>query len=334
MKRYLIFIVIALLIIFALIGYSYKKREAYLTEINNIVLESKETSAEKENEKSKKAIQTISETSTSVDNEPDSREELSILLVGLDTRKHNYKGRSDSVMALKYSPQLHKLKLLSFMRDLRVDIEGYGFEKLGHAYAYGQEKLLKKTLKNNFGLEIDNYVVWNFHDMKNFVDIIGGIELDIPKNEINMVNSLVYDVNSNPKIVLKESMRKNGVFKVNGELALSYSRVRKIGNGDFERTKRQHIVISKIVEKLSTYSENDIINLLNEYDITMPSNLDKTQILNLYQSLKEEEIEIEIEAKRIPSDNTFREGKLDGLYYLMIDKDWDVKKEVNDFLEQ
>ncbi len=272
---------------------------------------------------------------TTKDNSSNGLPKVSLLLIGIDTRKDNYKGRSDSVIFVQYDPETHTLKKIPLMRDLYVEINGHGHQKLAHAYAYGGAPLLQETLQQNFGLDIDYYITWNFFDMQRFIDLIGGINLDIPNNELKSVNQLVYEINSESEMQLTESMRQDGVFHINGALALSYARIRKIGNGDFERTQRQQIVIEQVLKKLMRYSKTEIIELLDKFDLNMPTNIDTRMLLKWYQLLNiDGPIDINVENKLIPSDYSFRESKIDGLYYLVIKKDWDVKKEISEFLNK
>ena len=85
-----------------------------------------------------------------------------IALFGLDSREDGNTGRSDVVMVLSVDRRHHALKLTSILRDSEVSIEGYGYDKITHAYAYGGPELAIKTLNQNFNLDIRNYVTVNF----------------------------------------------------------------------------------------------------------------------------------------------------------------------------
>ncbi len=341
-KRNVVPLIVTFLVIFMVAGYIIADQFISSKENDSINADSSVMPTTLEVAKSTKYVSaesmvniapetTVTSTASSTDRE---LPKIRLLLVGIDTRKDNYEGRSDSVIFVQYDPQTHTLKKMPLMRDLYVGISGHGKQKLAHAYAYGRSQLLQDTLWRNFGLNIDYYITWNFFDMKRFIDLIGGIKLDIPKNELKAVNQLVYDINSKPEMQLTESMRQDGVFHVNGELALSYARIRKIGNGDFGRIQRQQIVIEQILKKLMRYSNGEVIALLDKFDLNMPTNVDTRMLLKWYQLVNiDDDVRINIENKRIPSDDTFKEAKIDGLYYLVLKEDWDVKKEIREFLE-
>lgn len=65
------------------------------------------------------------------------------------------RGRSDTMVLVQADPAAGSVRALSFLRDLYVAIPGCGTTRLNAAYSFGGEKLLKTTLKNNFGVEID-----------------------------------------------------------------------------------------------------------------------------------------------------------------------------------
>ncbi|MEG0377471.1 MAG: LCP family protein, partial [Eubacterium sp.] len=67
-------------------------------------------------------------------------------------------GRSDAIMILTLDNVHKKVKLTSIMRDSYVNIAGYGMDKINHAYAFGGPELAIKTLNENFGLNIADFM--------------------------------------------------------------------------------------------------------------------------------------------------------------------------------
>ena len=102
---------------------------------------------------------------------------VNIALFGLDAREDTDSGRSDVVMVLSVDKRHHTLKLTSILRDSEVAIEGYGYDKITHAYAYGGPELAIKSINQNFNLDIKNYVTVNFHQMAEIVDALSLIHI-------------------------------------------------------------------------------------------------------------------------------------------------------------
>lgn len=191
-----------------------------------------------------------------------------IAMFGVDSRDGENEGRSDAVMVLSIDSRSHKLKMSSFMRDSNVYIDGYGYDKLTHAYAYGGPELAVRTLNQNFQLDITDYITVNFFDMAEIVDAFGGVELELSGEEMLEVNRNLWYLGreaeeAGAKAPISESdyftatdgtnnmvdgEYKGGKYLLNGAQAVAYSRIRYIG-GDGERTGRQHEVLSGLLKR-------------------------------------------------------------------------------------
>ena len=69
--------------------------------------------------------------------------------------------------------------MLSIPRDSRVMVNGK-LDKINHAHHYGGLKMAMKTTRDFLNLDIDYYVRVNFFSVKDIVDVLGGIEVDVP----------------------------------------------------------------------------------------------------------------------------------------------------------
>ena len=112
-----------------------------------------------------------------------------IALFGLDARENEDVGRSDALMILTIDQRHGKLKITSILRDSEVNIDGYGSDKITHAYAYGGPELAIKTLNQNYNLDIEDYVTVNFIQMAEIVDAFGGVEINVTDDEMTEINN-------------------------------------------------------------------------------------------------------------------------------------------------
>ncbi|MFU0824679.1 LCP family protein [Clostridium sp.] len=169
-----------------------------------------------------------------------------ILLLGSDARTLDEQARADAILILSID-NIHKnLKLVSIMRDSYVKIPGHGEQKINHAYSIGGVELLTQTIEENFNIRLDNYSIINFNGFQQLIDSIGGLDLDVSSIEMNEMNKFIPEVNpEDPHLV-----QNPGLQHLDGQQVLSYARIRKVGNGDYDRTKRQREVISAIIDKL------------------------------------------------------------------------------------
>ena len=154
---------------------------------------------------------------------------MNLLLIGVDTDSAETAGRSDTMLLVRVSDK--SIRMVSFLRDLYVDIPGYGQNRLNAAYFYGGETLLKQTLENNFGIRIDRTATLHFQTLAHLVDDLGGVEIDVTSKELSYLNRLLKDEGLPP-------LESAGLQRLNGTQALCYSRLRKL-DGDFQRTARQ-----------------------------------------------------------------------------------------------
>lgn len=176
-----------------------------------------------------------------------------VLLIGVDRRDRSWAGNSDSMILMSLNYEKKQISMISLMRDTYVDIPGIGMRKLNAAHANGAGPLLLETVTQNYKIQVDRYASVDFTSMIDIVDQIGGIELELTEAEANSINA------SNPDSVNK---MKAGNNMCDGAQAVSYARIRKIGNADYQRTERQRIVLTKILEKLKALSLTELYDFV------------------------------------------------------------------------
>lgn len=211
-----------------------------------------------------------------------------IALFGLDNRSSAFSGQSDVVMVLTIDNRHGAVKMTSILRDSLVHIEGNGYDennKINAAYAYGGAELAIRTLNQNFGLRIEDYVTINFVNMAAIVDAFGGVELEVTADEVEEINTNlhnltweveqkkgqdmaagVYDERTYPNILDSDYMYATddvAVYQLNGNQAVSYGRIRNIGS-DFARVERQQKVLAALIRKLKTFSVTDYPNMVRK----------------------------------------------------------------------
>ncbi|ENZ03492.1 hypothetical protein HMPREF1092_00679 [Clostridium thermobutyricum] len=253
-----------------------------------------------------------------------------ILLIGTDARSLDEPARSDSIMILTIDNNIKKIKLTSIMRDTFVDIPGHGENKINAALSIGGVPLLIDTINQNFSMNLDKYLMVNFWGFESIIDILGGIEVDIKDYEIDQLNKYIGEQHDSkeksPKIV------HPGVQLLDGQQALSYARIRKTGNGDYERTDRQRRVLSIIAEKFKDVSPLKYPSFMTEMLPHIKTNIEPFALLNYaytaskFPSLDFEQLRLPLEdlSKSSPSYKSFG-------WVLLIDKEQNSKV-LNDFI--
>ncbi len=229
------------------------------------------------------------------------------LLIGSDSRFGvNSTARGDTMMIIAIDRVHKKIKMVSVMRDLYAVIPGYKNNRLNTAFYYDSRygnldlKITFKTIERNLGMKIDDYVVVDFTGFQTIVDIIGGIEIEVSDVEARY---MCY----NKKYGLFPRYEAGpGVYNMNGAEALNYARMRKVGNGDYERTARQRKVISKIVEKMKGSDVGTLYNVAMASMDSVVTNLSSQEITG-YAMEAVDILGYEIVQMRIPIDGSFKE---------------------------
>ncbi|KML42393.1 LCP family protein [Cytobacillus firmus] len=170
--------------------------------------------------------------SEKVNKEPSAivNETKNFLLIGVDSRGEE-DSRSDAIVLASYEPSGESIKLVSLMRDSYVKIPDYQYmySKLNHAYYIGGKELLKDTIEQNFGIQIDHTAIIDFKGFTAMLDAIApdGIEAEV---SAAMIEDMGLDL-------------EPGKQKLKGSDILSYVRFRHDGQSDFGRVDRQQEIL-------------------------------------------------------------------------------------------
>lgn len=249
---------------------------------------------------------------------PKAGKEYNILLAGLDRRPGQKTGRSDSMMLLNINPQQNTIKIISFMRDLYVDIPGYSANRLNAAYVKGGPNLLIKTLKQNFGVEIDDYVAVDFMLLADVVDQLGGLELTVEQKNIKAINAIIRDYNRlNGESESSGLIQKAGKQTLSGKQVQAYARFRYgTADGDFGRTARQREVVEKVLKKASGLSAARLTKIAAQNISKVKTSLSLGDIAGMLPLLSRLP-DMEISQLRIPANGEYSSRNINGMAVLV-----------------
>ena len=113
---------------------------------------------------------------------PFSPRRQNILLLGVDSNGAGadlWEGtRSDTIMVVNVDPRTRTMKAISIPRDSKVFLpDNKGVSKINSAHALGGVNLVKKTLKETFGIKIDHYIIVHDEAVEKIVDALGGVPI-------------------------------------------------------------------------------------------------------------------------------------------------------------
>ena len=141
-------------------------------------------------------------------------------------------GRSDTLMLVHVDKEKDYLSILSLPRDLFVDIDGHGMNRLNAAYALGGPELTESTVERLTGVNIEKIVIVDFEAFSDLTDAIGGVYIDVDRS-YNSQDPQFELISLHP-----------GYQLLKGSDALDYVRFRHDEEGDFGRMLRQQRFIN------------------------------------------------------------------------------------------
>lgn len=245
---------------------------------------------------------------------------INILLIGNDSRKNGEDGRSDAMILLSVSSKTKGIYMTSLLRDMYVEIPGHDGNRLNAAYSYGGAELLMETIKQNFGISINRYVLVNFEAFANLVDSVGGVELELTSEEIEYVNGYLVEYNmllGRPQGTDNMDTSVSGLVHLNGAQALAYSRNRYIGT-DFGRTERQRKVLTAVFGKLPKAVLTNLNGLMDGLLPNLTTNLTRDECFRL-SLMAGKLLSYDITSDNIPQPGTYKNATIRGMSVLEVD---------------
>ena len=228
-------------------------------------------------------------------------EPFTVLVMGVDSESKNgldanaaFNG--DTLILITFNPKTLSATMFSIPRDLYVPIynssgRNIGLNKINSSAAYGTASTVN-TIENLTDIEIDYFVKVNFQGVIDLVNALGGIDVDVePPNYSAYINKYGEGrlcESGADRTYTNMVCMNTGWQHLNGEQALAYARNRHgYLESDIARNRHQQQIIEAIAKKLvQTSSFSDFENLLDTISNNIATNMQTSQILSFYQSLK------------------------------------------------
>lgn len=264
---------------------------------------------EKDNVSSKDAI---------INAVPYNEKQSNILLIGVDSRDpKNVRTNTDVLMILSINQETNDLKITSIQRDLLVYVPArQSFHKINSVLYAGPQTLLD-TLNYNYKLDLQKYVIVNISAAEKVVDILGGIELDVPNDPkvLSYWNDVLDRTNKDIGGEAAPFIESGGKQLLNGRQAITYARLRKLDT-DFKRMKRQQLVLQKLFSKLKQSSYLKMAETMNTAFSYVTTNMSSMEIAGLASSVLPN-LHESIKTMNIPLEGYYKGATIDGIYYTL-----------------
>lgn len=215
-------------------------------------------------------------------NDKNMKDYTNIALFGVDSRANELKEktRTDCIIIASINNKTKDVILASIYRDTFVYIADHGYTKINHAYAFGGPELALSTINKNFDLNVTDFITVNFSVLTEVIDLLGGVDIEITKDELDYVNAYAKDV---AKINGKKTKKipSAGLQTLTGIQATGYCRVRYTSGGDFTRSQRQRTVMNQIVKKAKSSNPVTLYKILDEVLPQIYTSLDTNTLVKL-----------------------------------------------------
>ena len=213
---------------------------------------------------------------------------LNILLVGQDRRPGEGRARSDAMIVVSVNTDTRQVSMVSFLRDLYVQIPGYTDNRMNAAYAFGGFPLLKNTLYTNFGVTVDGCFEVDFNGFVALIDAVGGVDITLTEAESQRIGRGTSE----------------GLNHLDGYGALAYARIRKIGT-DFARTDRQRTVLMAAYQQVKNKSFTELTQLLNTVLPYITTDLSNAEIYAMALRVFPMITSVSISSYRVPPEGMY-----------------------------
>ena len=208
-----------------------------------------------------------------------------IALFGLDsTIGELTKGtRSDTIMIASLNDETKEVRIMSVFRDTYLNLGNDTYNKCNAAYAKGGAKQAISMLNMNLDLAITDFVAVGFKGVKDAVDAVGGIYIDISAAELEHINNYQISIAENLKTTYTP-ITETGYQKVDGMQATAYCRIRHSDN-DFKRTERQREVLAAVLEEARNLEITTLTRIVNDVVGDFYTSIDLDEIIDLVSDL-------------------------------------------------
>lgn len=240
-----------------------------------------------------------------------------IALFAVDRRKDGDKANSDVIMVISIDAQSGKIKMSSIMRDTYVNIDGHRMDKINAAYALGGPQLAIKTINQNFDLDIRDYMNVDFYSAAKIVDALKGVEVNIKKAELSYLNNYLDELAIYEKIPAVH-VSNAGLQKLSGRQAVAYTRIRGVGNGDYERTERQRSVLVALFNKMKASGPEMFPVFASQVLPNLETSMANFTLMTFAGSILNAKNKV-VDQARFPLDGQSVGKKINSIWYLTTD---------------
>lgn len=287
---------------------------------------------------------------------PPAERVFNVLLLGHGDASHPGGDLADALVILQVDTDKNRAALISIPRDTWVTLPVNGQNeghKINEAYFIGKKtgdekdgfELMKKAVTKVTNLPIHYYVFVDFRGLKQAVDILGGVTVDVPQTfndpfypirgmevdtcgmspqKLKEINETLsgFELEKQYECRYENLKFTKGETKMNGETALKFVRSRHSGThgGDFARAERQQTLLLGVKDKLiSLDALNNAPKLFNQLIYAVRTDIDQ-KVVKMVVDLVADPNGYTISKLVLSNDNAFDSSKNSRGQFILVPK--------------
>lgn len=246
-----------------------------------------------------------------------------ILLLGTDDRDMSKRvSRTDGIMILSINREEGRAKMTSIMRDTWVSIPGKNNNKINAANVFGGPELAVQTVNENFGTNIEDYILINMRDFADIIDLFGGVDMELSSSEVKIANGYINDAitdfyNEDQKYPDYSPIASEGLVHLNGMQAMSHCRDRYT-DSDFGRVMRQQDTLLALATKAQSMEIGAVLEIASSIKGMVETNLTDEEVKDLATVAMSID-PATVGQYRIPADGAYQSGTFSGTWMIKAD---------------
>lgn len=231
-----------------------------------------------------------------------------MLLLGTDGRPGEDTYRSDSIILARIDPKEKTATLISIPRDTKVKYGGSTM-KINAVHSIDGPEGMVKAVNELCNVKIAHYAEVDFDGMKQLIDAVGGIDINVPEGDG------VDDPEAGPVVI------ESGQQHMDGEAALTFSRARhQFVDGDYTRMRHQRMVLGALAKQiLNNVDPGNLVSLVDQLSQMVITDLGVQDIVSLVNSMRGMDTDA-IYSANLPS-WAGEDTMINGQSYVFVDED-------------
>lgn len=244
-----------------------------------------------------------------------------LLCVDQWSKKPQNLGNTDGIVLVTLDTRAHRIMLTSFIRDALVERPDGKIGRINYIAKNSGPEALCKVISQHIGVKVDKYILFNFSQIQNIIEYLGGVDITITDAEASYLKRYAIHRDATTPV-----LNRAGTYRFNGHAAVIYMRIRKAGGGgDFMRTQRVRTVLSTLADQCReiTYDQaKDLVDSVMENTTLTNMNMDEMlTAMDQAYGLRN----CTIEELRIPQDDAVHPISYAGMSVQELD--WDMCRE-------